>query len=161
MDTLGNSASRVDSSADNMSGKLKDILEQKEKGVIQVDSDCTVVAAARMMSDNKVGAVMVVENDSLAGIFTERDLMSRVVAKGLDTEKIAVSEVMTSSIATVPPETSVSEAANIMSQNRIRHLPVLKDGKLYGVISTGDILAWKLREHEFTLHQLEDYFFKS
>lgn len=161
MDTLGNSASRVDSSADNMSGKLKDILEQKEKGVIQVDSDCTVVAAARMMRDNKVGAVMVVENDSLAGIFTERDLMSRVVAKGLDTKKITVSEVMTSSIATVPPETSVSEAANIMSQNRIRHLPVLKDGKLYGVISTGDILAWKLREHEFTLHQLEDYFFKS
>jgi len=129
--------------------------------VIQVDSDCLVVVAARKMRDNKVGAVMVVENDSLAGIFTERDLMSRVVAAGLDPEKAQVSEAMTSSIATVPPETSIREAANIMSQNRIRHLPVLQDGKLYGVISTGDILAWKLREQEFTLHQLEDYFFKS
>jgi signal-transduction protein with cAMP-binding, CBS, and nucleotidyltransferase domain len=136
-------------------------LDNKEKGVIQVDSDCLVVVAARKMRDNKVGAVMVVENDSLAGIFTERDLMSRVVAAGLDPEKAQVSEAMTSSIATVPPETSIREAANIMSQNRIRHLPVLQDGKLYGVISTGDILAWKLREQEFTLHQLEDYFFKS
>ena len=161
MQATENTATRVDSAADVLSGKLKDILDNKEKGVIQVDSDCLVVVAARKMRDNKVGAVMVVENDSLAGIFTERDLMSRVVAAGLDPEKAQVSEAMTSSIATVPPETSIREAANIMSQNRIRHLPVLQDGKLYGVISTGDILAWKLLEQEFTLHQLEDYFFKS
>ena len=104
---------------------------------------------------------MVMKNDTLSGIFTERDLMSRVVAEGLDPEKVQVSEAMTSSIATVPLETPIREAANIMSQNRIRHLPVLEEGQLYGVISVGDILAWKLREQEFTLHQLEDYFFKS
>jgi len=78
-----------------------------------------------------------------------------------DPKKVKVSEYMTSSIATVPPETSISEAANLMSQNRIRHLPVLQDGKLSGVVSAGDIFAWKLREQEFTLHQLEDYFFKT
>ena len=153
--------SRVDSVTDVLSGKLSDILDQKSKGVIQVDSDCIVAVAARKMRDDKVGGLMVVENNTLVGIFTERDLMSRVVAEGLDPEKVQVSEVMTSSIATVPPETSVSVAANLMSQNRIRHLPVLQDGKLYGVISAGDILAWKLREQEFTLHQLEDYLFKS
>ena len=120
---------------DVLSGKLSDILDLKAKGVIRVNSDCIVASAARKMRDDKVGGLMVVEDDTLVGIFTERDLMSRVVAEGLDPEEIKVSEVMTSSIATVPPETSVSEAANIMSQNRIRHLPVLQDGKLYGVIS--------------------------
>ena len=102
---------------------------------------------------------MVMKNDTLSGIFTERDLMSRVVAEGLDPEKTIVSEAMTSSIATVLLETPIRESANLMSQNRIRHLTVLQERKLYGVISVGDILAWMLREQEFTLHQLEDYFF--
>ena len=161
METTEKTTSRVDSAGDVLSGKLKDLLAKKEKVVIQVESDCIVAAAARKMRDNKVGALMVMKNDTLSGIFTERDLMSRVVAEWLDPEKVKVSEAMTSSIATVPLETPIRDAANIMSQNRIRHLPVLEEGKLYGVISVGDILAWKLREQEFTLHQLEDYFFKS
>ena len=161
METTEKTTSRVDSAGDVLSGKLKDLLAKKENVVIQVESDCIIAAAARKMRDNKVGALMVMKNDTLSGIFTERDLMSRVVAEGLDPEKVKVSEAMTSSIATVPLETPIREAANIMSQNRIRHLPVLDEGQLYGVISVGDILAWKLREQEFTLHQLEDYFFKS
>tara|TARA_B100002049_G_C15975548_1_gene330677 strand:+ start:161 stop:646 length:486 start_codon:yes stop_codon:yes gene_type:complete len=161
METTEKTTSRVDSAGDVLSGKLKDLLAKKENVVIQVESDCIIAAAARKMRDNKVGALMVMKNDTLSGIFTERDLMSRVVAEGLNPEKVQVSEAMTSSIATVPLETPIREAANIMSQNRIRHLPVLEEGKLYGVISVGDILAWKLREQEFTLHQLEDYFFKS
>ena len=161
METTEKTTSRVDSAGDVLSGKLKDLLAKKEKVVIQIESDCIVAAAARKMRDNKVGALMVMKNDTLSGIFTERDLMSRVVAEGLNPEKVQVSEAMTSSIATVPLETPIREAANIMSQNRIRHLPVLEEGQLYGVISVGDILAWKLREQEFTLHQLEDYFFKS
>ena len=161
METTEKTTSRVDSAGDVLSGKLKDLLAKKGNVVIQVESDCIIAAAARKMRDNKVGALMVMKNDTLSGIFTERDLMSRVVAEGLDPEKVKVSEAMTSSIATVPLETPIREAANIMSQNRIRHLPVLEEGQLYGVISVGDILAWKLREQEFTLHQLEDYFFKS
>ena len=161
METTENTTSRVDSAGDVLSGKLKDLLAKKGNVVIQVESDCIIAAAARKMRDNKVGALMVMKNDTLSGIFTERDLMSRVVAEGLNPEKVQVSEAMTSSIATVPMETPIREAANIMSQNRIRHLPVLEEGQLYGVISVGDILAWKLREQEFTLHQLEDYFFKS
>ena len=161
METTEKTTSRVDSAGDVLSGKLKDLLAKKENVVIQVESDCIIAAAARKMRDNKVGALMVMKNDTLSGIFTERDLMSRVVAEGLNPEKVKVSEAMTSSIATVPLETPIREAANIMSQNRIRHLPVLEEGQLYGVISVGDILAWKLREQEFTLHQLEDYFFKS
>jgi len=88
MEIAEKSKSRVDSAVDVLSGKLKDILAQKEKGVIQVDSDCIVVEAARKMRDNKVGALMVMENGELVGIFTERDLMSRVVAERLDPEKV-------------------------------------------------------------------------
>ena len=161
METTEKTTSRVDSAGDVLSGKLKDLLAKKGNVVIQVESYCIIAAVARKMRDNKVGALMVMKNDTLSGIFTERDLMSRVVAEGLNPEKVQVSEAMTSSIATVPLETPIREAANIMSQNRIRHLPVLEEGQLYGVISVGDILAWKLREQEFTLHQLEDYFFKS
>ena len=149
MEATEKTVSRVDSVTDMLSGKLSDILDQKNKGVIQENSDCIVATAVRKMCDEKVGGLLVVEEEILVGIFTERDLMSRVVAEGLDPDKIA------------PSVTLVSEAANLMSQNSIRHLPVLRDGKLYGVISVGDILAWKLCEQEFILLQLEDYFLKS
>ena len=161
MEIADKSTSRVDSAVDVLSGKLKDILAQKEKGVTQVDSDCIVVEAAKKMRDNKVGALMVLENGELVGIFTERDLMSRVVAERLDPETVKVSAAMTSSIATVSLVTPIREAANLISQNRILRLPVLQDGKLCSVIYTGDIFAWKLRVQAFTLHQLDDYFFKT
>ena len=82
---------------------------------------------------------MVLENGELVGIFTERDLMSRFVASRVDPETVKVSAAMTSSIATVHLETSFREAANLMSQNRIRHFPVLQDGKLCEIISAGNI----------------------
>ena len=153
--------SRIDSSLDVLSGKLTDILVHSTVGVIQIDVDCNVFEAAKKMRDYKVGALMVVENDTLSGIFTERDLMTRVIAEGHDPKKVKVSEYMTSSVATAPPETPISEAANLMSQNRIRHLPVILDGKLFGVVSSGDIFAWKLRDQEITFHHLENYFFNS
>ncbi len=114
MEIAEKSTSRVDSAVDVLSGKLKDILAQKEKGVIQVDSDCIVVEAARKMRDNKVGALMVLENGELVGIFTERDLMSRVVAERLDPETVKDSAAIASTIATVPLETLSREAANLM-----------------------------------------------
>ncbi len=153
--------SRTDSSLGDLSGKLTDILVHSTVGVIQIDVDCNVFEAAKKMRDYKVGALMVVENDTLSGIFTERDLMTRVIAEGHDPKKVKVSEYMTSSVATAPPETPISEAANLMSQNRIRHLPVIQDGKLFGLVSSGDILAWKLSDQEITSRHLENYIFNS
>ena len=153
--------SRTDSSLGDLSGKLTDILVHSAVGVIQIDVDCNVFEAAKKMRDYKVGALMVVENDTLSGIFTERDLMTRVIAEGHDAKKVKVSEYMTSSVATAPPETPISEAANLMSQNRIRHLPVIQDGKLFGLVSSGDILAWKLSDQEITSRHLENYIFNS
>ncbi|MFL2737328.1 MAG: CBS domain-containing protein [bacterium] len=153
--------SRTDSSLGNLSGKLTDILVHSTVGVIHIDVDCNVFEAAKKMRDHKVGALMVVEKDTLSGIFTERDLMIRVIAEGHDPKKVKVSEYMTSSVATASPETPISEAANLMSQNRIRHLPVIHDGKLFGLVSTGDILAWKLSDQEITSRHLENYIFNS
>ena len=153
--------SRTDSSLGDLSGKLTDILVHSKVGVIHIDVDCNVFEAAKKMRDYKVGALMVVENDTLSGIFTERDLMIRVIAEGHDPKKVKVSEYMTSSVATAPPETPISEAANLMSQNRIRDLPVIQDGKLFGLVSSGDILAWKLSDQEITSRHLENYIFNS
>jgi len=153
--------SRTDSPLGDLSGKLTDILVHHTMGVIQIDVDCNVFEAVKKMRDYKVGALMVVENDTLSGIFTERDLMTRVIAEGHDPKKVKVSEYMTSSVATATPETPISEAANLMSQNRIRHLPVILDGKLFGVVSSGDIFAWKLRDQEITSRHLENYIFNS
>ena len=153
--------SRTDSSLGDLSGKLTDILVHSKVGVIHIDADCNVFEAAKKMRDHKVGALMVVEKDTLSGIFTERDLMIRVIAEGHDPKKVKVSEYMTSSVATASPETSISEAANLMSQSRIRHLPVIQDGKLYGLVSSGDILAWKLSDQEITSRHLENYIFNS
>ena len=153
--------SRTDSSLGDLSGKLTDILVHSTVGVIHIDVDCNVFEAAKKMRDHKVGALMVVEKDTLSGIFTERDLMIRVIAEGHDPKKVKVSEYMTSSVATAPPETPISEAANLMSQSRIRHLPVIQDGKLFGLVSSGDILAWKLNDQEITSRHLENYIFNS
>ena len=153
--------SRTDSSLGNLSGKLKDILVHSTVGVIHIDVDCNVFEAAKKMRYHKVGALMVVEKDTLSGIFTERDLMIRVIAEGHDPKKVKVSEYMTSSVATASPETPISEAANLMSQSRIRHLPVIQDGKLFGLVSSGDILAWKLSDQEITSRHLENYIFNS
>ena len=158
METTGSS---TDSSLGDLSGKLTDILVHSKVGVIHIDADCNVFEAAKKMRDHKVGALMVVEKDTLSGIFTERDLMIRVIAEGHDPKKVKVSEYMTSSVATASPETSISEAANLMSQSRIRHLPVIQDGKLYGLVSSGDILAWKLSDQEITSRHLENYIFNS
>ena len=153
--------SRTDSSLGDLSGKLTDILVHSTVGVIHIDGDCNVFEAAKKMRDHKVGALMVVEKDTLSGIFTERDLMIRVIAEGHDPKKVKVSEYMTSSVATASPETPISEAANLMSQSRIRHLPVIQDGKLFGLVSSGDILAWKLSDQEITSRHLENYIFNS
>ena len=150
---------RVSSVESDLSGTISDILENKGNKMVQVETDCLVTEAARTMSQEKVGSVLVLEEQKLVGIFTERDLMHKVVAAGFDPNMVKVGEVMTSRIATIPPETPLREAAQLLSQNRIRHLPILQDGQLVGVVSVGDIFAWKLREQEVTMRKLEEYFF--
>ncbi len=143
-------------------GTLVDLLNRKQGGgvVVTVAPECLVATAVRTMCQQKVGSVIVVEHEHPVGVFTERDVMHRIVAPGRDPETTKVSEVMTSPFASATPEMSIREAAELMSQNRIRHLPVCLQGQLLGIISSGDVLACKLQEQELSLRHLEDYCFR-
>ena len=138
--------------------KLSEILNGKRRKVVSTDHQANVALAVERMCFHKVGSVVVVNQWEPVGLFTERDLMHRVVNKNQDPAATPLRSVMTTPFAVGSPGMSVIEAAELMSDNRIRHLPVYDEGILIGMVSSGDILAFKLREHERSIKYLEDYF---
>lgn len=138
---------------------LAAILERKGTEVVTVDHESSVSDAVHQMCLHKVGSVVVVECDKPVGLFTERDLMHRIINEGLIPDNTPLGMVMTAPFAVAKPELSIREAAEVMSDNRIRHLPVCVEGRLIGMVSSGDILAWKLAEQERSMKFLENYFF--
>ena len=140
-------------------GKLSEILKGKEMKVVEADHQASVELAVERMCLNKVGSVVVVNKWEPVGLFTERDLMHRVVNKNKDSAATPLRSVMTTRFVVGSPRMSVIEASELMSDNRIRHLPIYYEGILIGIVSSGDILAFKLRENERSIKHLEDYFF--
>ncbi len=139
---------------------VKDILAQKGAGVLVTTPATTVLDAADMMNERGTGSVLVVEEGALVGIFTERDLMRRVVAVRRDPAATALREVMTTALVTCTPDASLADCGALMSERRIRHLPVLETGgTVIGVITTGDLLAQELREKDATIQHLESFVF--
>ena len=139
--------------------RLSEILDGKRSKVVEVDHQASVALAVERMCFHKVGAVVVVNQSEPVGLFTERDLMHRVVNQNKDPVATPIRSVMTTPYAVGSPGMSVIEAAELMSDNRIRHLPVYDEGIMIGMVSSGDILAFKLRENERSIKYLEDYFF--
>jgi CBS domain-containing protein len=119
--------------------------ERKKSKVVSVAPAATVVEAVRTMNDEKIGSVIVLDQQKLVGIFTERDVLVRVIGGARDPLTTRVSEVMTSAVRSVEPSTSLDEALRLMSEQRYRHLPVLENGQMRGLISMGDITSWALR----------------
>ncbi len=138
---------------------VKEILNRKGHDVATVGPQESVMEAVRRMHEHNIGGMLVVENGAVVGIFSERDLLNRIVFKGLDPEKTPVSQVMSSPVAYVNPETEIAECRMAMTQKRIRHLPVIQEGKLVGVISIGDIVAWELAEQQTTIKYLNQYIY--
>ncbi len=137
------------------------LLARKTGDVLKATPETTVLEAARMMNARGVGSVLVMVDNTLAGIFTERDLMRRVVASDLLPGSTRVGDVMTSSLVTCTPDASVVDCSAMMSQRHIRHLPVLgTNGTILGVITTGDLLAHELHEKESTIQHLESFVFE-
>lgn len=116
----------------------------------------TVAEAARLMKERKVGAVVVLRKDRVAGIFTERDAISRVLAEGLDPAHTKLSKVMTQNPKTIAPEKPFAHALVLMRDNGFRHVPVVAGGRLVGVVSLRDALGTELRELEADMIQRED-----
>lgn len=141
--------------------KVKDILNEKGSATVSVSPKETVHNACKLMVKSKCGAVLVMQGDKLLGIFTERDLMNKVVAVDGDPKTAEVGNVMTTRIAVGSPDMDINEAAEVMSQTRLRHLPVMDGNQLLGIISQGDLMNWKLRENETTVRHMEDYLYSN
>lgn len=135
------------------------ILDRKGPDVATIDQNATVLDAAKKMNDRRIGALVVTNGDKAVGIFTERDVLIRVVAAGRDPNATTVAGVMTSPMAVCRRETPLAECRAIMTRKRIRHLPVVEDGKLYGIISAGDILANEVEDQQHTIEYLHEYLF--
>lgn len=138
---------------------VSEILDRKGTNVVTVAPDTTVLDAARLMNERGIGAVLVMNQGALLGIFTERDIMRRVVAAEGKPGVIPVREVMSTGLTTTTPASTVEECAALMTARRIRHLPVLGPTGLAGVITIGDLLAYQVSEQALTIAQLNSYLY--
>lgn len=133
------------------------ILSRKGSEVATVEKDTTVLDAAKSMNERRIGALVVTSGDKVIGIFTERDILNRIVASGLPPATTLVHDVMTAPMACCRRDTPLAECKSVMTHKRIRHLPVVEDGTLYGMISSGDILATECDDQQSTIEYLQEY----
>jgi CBS domain-containing protein len=140
-----------------MQETLHTLLDRKGSVVHTVSPETTVIDAVRKMNAERIGAVLVMNDDNLVGIFTERDVLCRVVDQERDAAATRVSDVMTSSPVVVKSEATVSEAMAIVSEKRCRHLPVVEENKLVGLVSAGDLTKWVTRNQEFHIQNLVNF----
>jgi CBS domain-containing protein len=139
---------------------VHDILLTKGGSVYSTDPDSTVLEAVRKMNQHKLGALVVIENGLAVGIFTERDVLRRVVGEERNPRKTTVGEVMTREMICCPPDTDLDEISALMQQRRIRHVPICdKAGRLHGVISIGDVNAFHATHQENQISFLSEYIY--
>ena len=140
-----------------MQDTLSAVLAHKGATVYSVAPDVTVLDAVRKMNEERVGALLVCVSNEMVGIFTERDVLMRVVDSGRDPTATKVVDVMTSEVVTVRSNTGIQEAMAVISERRFRHLPVIDDGKLLGVVSSGDLTRWVSRNQEGHIQDLTNF----
>jgi CBS domain-containing protein len=133
------------------------ILKRKGPEVFSLPPHASVYDAIEMMADKHVGALLVISEGRLAGVISERDYARKVILKGRSSKETLVEEIMTSPVITVGPERRIDECMRLMTDNRIRHLPVVEGEKVLGVISIGDLVNWIISAQEATIDQMENY----
>ncbi|MBI3068478.1 MAG: CBS domain-containing protein [Betaproteobacteria bacterium] len=136
---------------------VRQLLQAKTPGVYSIAPDARVFDALRLMAEKNVGALVVLEGDTLAGIISERDYARKVILHGKSSHDIPVRAIMTDKVVTVQPGQTVEECMALVTNERIRHLPVVEGGKLLGVLSIGDLVKEVIAEQEQTIKQLESY----
>ena len=140
-----------------MSISLNQYLRLKPRNVISISPDVNVIEALKLMAKENIGAVMVLQGDNLVGILSERDYARKVVLEGKTSSSTKVSEIMTTKVVTVEESQKVDDCMNIMTENHIRHLPVISGGKVLGLISIGDVLKQVMQQQKDLIEQLEAY----
>src|ERR687897_1791182 len=137
--------------------QVAELLDKKGREVICIATEATVFDAVKLMVERNVGALLVTAGDEITGIFTERDYLRRIAVEGRRSRDTLVRDVMSSPVVVVTPETSVEESMAMMSERRIRHLPVVDDGGIAGMISIGDLVRHQSRQQSFQIQYLTDY----
>ena len=140
-----------------MNTPISTLLEHKGSIVRTVPATFTVTETVREMNRHKIGSVLVMDGDQIAGIFTERDVLTRVVVGDFDPKTTPVTRVMTAQPMTVGPEATVQTVMDLFTEKHFRHLPVVKDGRLLGVISIGDVTRWVANAHRVEAEHLRQY----
>ena len=140
-----------------MNTPISVLLKQKGDWVVTIDPEAKVFATIARMVEQNVGAIIVTEHGEIRGIFTERDYLRRIVLQGRTSKTCPVGEVMTTELVTVLPETTVEACMQLMTKHKIRHLPVLRDGKLAGIISIGDCVRLISEEAQGRVEDLERF----
>jgi CBS domain-containing protein len=140
-----------------MNAPISTILDRKGRNVFSVPPNVTVIDAVGEMNRQRVGSVLVLDGGRLVGIFTERDVLRRVVGSGLDPKRALVADVMTSGVITISPETTIDEAMQIFTEKRCRHLPVMENNRLVGAISIGDVTRWVSDANRVEAEHLKNY----
>jgi len=136
---------------------VKQLLRRKSSTVYSVTPDTTVFDALTFMAQKEIGAVVVLENHKLVGTMSERDYARKIILKGKSSKETFVHEIMMDSLLIVSPETSVQECMSLMTDTRMRHLPVVVNYDVVGLISIGDVVKYIMEEQEFMIKELERY----
>jgi CBS domain-containing protein len=136
---------------------VKQLLDHKGHDLWLIEPECSVLSAIELMADKEVGALPVVENGKLIGILSERDYARKVILKGRSSESTPVKSIMTTQVICTNPEQTAQQCMAVMTEKRFRHLPVVDDGRLVGIVSIGDLVRAIIAEQQFTIEQLESY----
>lgn len=136
---------------------IRFILEHKSRDVWSLPPDALVYEAIKIMSEKQVGALLVMRNNLLVGFISERDYARKVILQGKSSRDTLVSEIMSAPVITVSSAQTIDECMRLMTANRIRHLPVVAQGQVTGIVSIGDLVRWIISSQEETIHQLNNY----
>ena len=137
--------------------QVSQILEEKGHDVLQIEADASVSEAVKRMVEANVGSLLVTERGEITGIVTERDYLRRVTVEGRTDQETSVREIMSSLLVVVTPQTSIDECMALMTDRRIRHLPVTDRGGVVGIVSIGDVVKFKSKQQSFEIKFLHEY----
>ena len=138
---------------------LKQILTQKGSEIYSTTPSESIISAIKLMAEKKVGALLVLENNQIKGIVSEQDFTRKVILKDVEAKSTSVQDVMTTQVAIAKPTQTINEAMAIMTNKRIRHLPVIENDQLIGLVSIGDLVKEVISEQNFIIKQLEHYIY--
>ena len=137
--------------------EVSEILGDKGHDVLQIDADASALEAVKRMVEANIGSLLVTKGGEITGIVTERDYLRRVALEGPTDDEVTVEEIMSSPLVVVTPETAIDECMALMTDRRIRHVPVVDGGEVVGIVSIGDVVKFKSKQQSFEIKYLTEY----